>query len=60
MKKEKNRLISPSICLFNLLICFPRVGIPVGVVALYIIITHALYDWDITEIYADVHNNGDM
>lgn len=29
-------------------------------VALYVIITHAVYDWDITDIYADIHNNGDM
>ncbi|CAB4033597.1 G- coupled receptor 98-like, partial [Paramuricea clavata] len=35
-------------------------GIPVLCIALYMIITHALYSWGITEIYADVHNNGDM
>lgn len=35
-------------------------GIPVLCIALYVIITHALYDWDIEDIYADVHNNGDM
>ena len=29
-------------------------------IALYVIITHALYNWGIEDMYADVHNNGDM
>lgn len=41
-------------------ILYVSLGIPVLCVALYVIITRSLYKWNITEIYADVHNNGDM
>ena len=38
---------------------FVHSGIPVLCIALYVIITHAVYNWGIEDMYADVHNNGD-
>ncbi|XP_066273052.1 adhesion G-protein coupled receptor V1-like isoform X1 [Branchiostoma lanceolatum] len=35
-------------------------GLPVLVVGVFIIVVFAVWQWDITTLYADVHGNGDM